>query len=103
MAKDAQGFDNYASFISSRCHDENLLHFDPSGVATVVEYGAWLVDNQEKLSARFSDVADIVREASYWARKTDRPAVSAEHVQRAIEEKCYRSSLIEERIRKKGT
>ncbi len=99
MARDAQGFNNYASFISSRCHDENLLHFDPSGVANVVEYGAWLVDNQEKLSARFSDVADIVREASYWARSAGRAAVSAEHVQRAVEEKCYRSSLIEERIR----
>jgi len=64
-----------------------------------VEYGAWLVDSQEKLSARFSDVADIVREASYWARKAGKSAVSAEHVQQAIDEKCYRSSLIEERIR----
>jgi predicted ATP-dependent protease len=99
MARDTQGFNNYASFISSRCHDENLLHFDPSGVAKVVEYGAWLVDNQEKLSARFSDVADIVREASYWARNVGRNAVSADHVQRAIDEKCYRSNLIEERIR----
>ena len=99
MARDAQGFHNYASFISSRCQDENLLHFDPSGVAKVVEYGAWLVDNQEKLSARFSDVADIIREASYWARAAERNVVSAEHIQRAIDEKCYRSSLIEERIR----
>jgi predicted ATP-dependent protease len=99
MARDAQGFHNYASFISSRCNDENLLHFDPSGVAKVVEHGAWLVDNQGKLSARFSDVADIVREASYWARNAGLSVVSAGHVQRAIEEKCYRSSLIEERIR----
>ena len=99
MAKDARGFNNYASFISSRCYDENLLHFDPSGTAKVVEYGAWLVDNQEKLSARFSDVADIVREASYWARNMGADAVSAEHVQQAIDEKCYRSNLIEERIR----
>jgi predicted ATP-dependent protease len=98
MARDAQGFNNYASFISSRCHDENLMHFDPSGAAKVVEYGAWLVDNQEKLSARFSDIADIVREASYWARTMNRNVVSGEHVQRAIDEKSYRSSLIEERI-----
>ncbi|MBP1622426.1 MAG: peptidase lon-like protein [Acidobacteria bacterium] len=99
MPRDAQGYQNYASFINSRCNDEGLLHFDPSGVAEVVEYGAWLVDNQEKLSARFSDVADIVREASYWARNAGRGVVSAEHVQKAVDEKCYRSSLIEERIR----
>jgi predicted ATP-dependent protease len=99
MTRDARAFDNYASFIGSRCRDEGLLHFDPSGVARVVEYGAWLVDNQQKLSSRFSDVADIVREASYWARKAGSEAVSAEHVQHAFEEKYYRSSLTEERIR----
>lgn len=99
MTRDAQGFQNYAAFIGSRCDDEGLLHFDPSGVARVVEYGAWLVDNHQKLSARFSDVADIVREASYWARKEGKELVSAEHVQRAVEEKAYRSSLIQEKIR----
>jgi predicted ATP-dependent protease len=99
MARDKQGFDNYAAFIGSRCCDEGLLHFDPSGVSEVIEYGAWLVDNNEKLSARFSDVADIVREASYWARSSGQKAVSAAHVQRAVEEKAYRSCLIEERMR----
>jgi predicted ATP-dependent protease len=99
MTRDARAFENYASFISSRCQDEGLLHFDPSGVAQIVEYGAWLVDDQQKLSARFSDVADIVREASYWAKKTGRKTVSAAHVKRAMEEKYYRSNLIEEKIR----
>jgi predicted ATP-dependent protease len=99
MTRDARAFNNYAAFISSRCKDEGLLHFDPSGVAQVVEYGAWLVDDQQKLSARFSDVADIVREASYWAKKAGRKTVSDVHVKRAMEEKYYRSNLIEEKIR----
>jgi lon-related putative ATP-dependent protease len=99
MKKDDQALRNYASFIASRCHDEGLLHFDPSGVAEVIEYGAWLVDHQQRLSARFSDVADIVREASYWAREADANLVSAIHVKRAVEEKCYRSNLVEERLR----
>ena len=99
MERDERAFSDYASFISSRCQDEGLLHFDPSGVAEVVEHGAWLVDNRQKLSARFSDLADIVREAEYWARRTGDPAVTAAHVRRAVEERYYRSSLIEERIR----
>jgi lon-related putative ATP-dependent protease len=99
VARSAKTFDNYASFISSRCYDEGLLHFDPSAVAQVVEYGAWLVDDQQKLSARFSDLADIIREAGYWARNAGKEIVSAEHVQKAVEEKCFRSSLVEEKIR----
>ncbi len=99
MGKNEEALHNYASFIASRCHDEGLLHFDPSGVAEVIEYGAWLVDDQDKLSARFSDVADIIREASYWAREAGGDVVSAAHVKRAVEEKCYRSNLVEERLR----
>jgi predicted ATP-dependent protease len=99
MIRNPEALNSYASFIGSRCNDEGLLHFDSSGVARTVEYGAWLVDNQEKLSARFSDLADIIREASYWAGKSGAEIVSAAHVQQAVEEKWYRSSLIEERIR----
>jgi lon-related putative ATP-dependent protease len=99
MDRDAEALQNYALFISSRCHDEKLLHFDPAGVAKVVEYGARLVDDQEMLSARFSDVADIVREASYWARKENAPVASAQHVHRAETEKYFRSNLVEDRLR----
>jgi lon-related putative ATP-dependent protease len=99
MDRDTKALQSYASFISNRCHHENLLHYDPSGVAEVIEYGSRLVDDQKKLSSRFSDVADIVREASYWASQEGREFVSAEHVRRAIEEKYYRSNLIEERLR----
>jgi predicted ATP-dependent protease len=99
VARSSQSLNNYAAFISSRCFDEGLLHFDRSAVAQIVEYGAWLVDDQEKVSARFSDIADIVREASYWARYAGRDVVSGSDVQKAVDEKCYRSSLIEEHMR----
>jgi predicted ATP-dependent protease len=99
MDRDTKSLESYTSFISNRCHHESLLHFDPSGVAEVIEYGARLVDDQKRLSSRFSDVADIVREASYWAAHEGQTVVSGPHVRRAMEEKYFRSSLIEERIR----
>jgi predicted ATP-dependent protease len=99
MSRNVDALKEYAAFIGSRCRDEGLQHFDPSGVARVVEYGARLVDDQDKLSARFSDVADIVREASYWAKKESSAIVSSRHVHRAEEEKYFRSNLVEERLR----
>jgi predicted ATP-dependent protease len=99
MARDEKALHGYAAFIATRCHHEGLLHFDPSGVAAVIEYGARLVDAQNKLSARFSDVADIVREASYWARYGGQERVSSAQVAWAIDEKYFRSNLVEERIR----
>ena len=99
MQRNEESLQGYAMFISDRCHLEGLIHFDPSGVAEVVEYGARLVDDQERLSARFSDLADIVREASYWAREEGAATVSASHVMRAEAEKYFRSNLIEVRLR----
>ena len=99
MNREPKALQSYASFISNRCHHENLLHFDPSGVAEVIEHGARLVDDQEKLSSRFSDVADIVREASYWATKDGKTIVSGAHVRSALQEKYFRSNQVEERIR----
>jgi len=88
----------YACFISAYCQQEGLRHFDPSGAARVVEYGAWLVEDQEKLSTRFSDIVDLLIEANYWAEKNGSDLVTGEHVERAIEEKAFRLNLIEKRI-----
>lgn len=99
MPRDRDDIIKYASFISTRCKEENLRHFDRTGVAKVVEYGARLAEHQDKLSAKFFNIADIVREADYWASKDRSPYVTGAHVEKALEEKIYRSNKIEEKIR----
>ena len=94
-----ENLQKYALFIAARCKEENLLHFDPSGVAQVVEYGARLAEDQEKLTTRFADIADLIREASYWAKREQHSLVTAEDVQKAAAERTYRSNRVEERLR----
>ncbi|NJC95747.1 MAG: ATP-dependent protease [Anaerolineales bacterium] len=89
---------DYASFVSNLCRMENLTHLDPSGLARVVEHGSRLAEDQGKLSTRFGEIADVIREASYYARRDKAELVTAAHVGRAIEERFYRSALIQERI-----
>ena len=48
---------------------------------------------------RFSDVADILREASYWASKSGSAVVNDGHVEKAIDERVFRTNRIEERMR----
>lgn len=90
---------DYARFIATRCADEGLPHFTRDAVAKVAEYGAWLVEDQRKLSTRFALIADIVSEAAYWAQRSGHDLVHAEDVERAVREKRYRSSQPEERVR----
>jgi predicted ATP-dependent protease len=90
---------SFACFISDYCNREKLRHFDSRGVARVIEQCARAVDDQEKLSTRFSDMVDLLIEADYWAGKEKAALVSAEHVERAVVEKAFRLNLIETRLR----
>ena len=88
----------FACFIRDYCNREKLRHFDPSGVAKIIEQCARAVEDQDKLSTRFSDVADLLIESDYWAGKENAQLVSAKHVEQAVIEKTFRLNLIEERL-----
>jgi len=98
MNRDTAKVGKYAAFIKERCEEEGLRHFDRNAVAKVVEYGSRLTEDQDKLSACFMYIADILREADYWARRDNGEYVDDIHVEKAIREKIYRSNMIEERI-----
>ncbi len=87
----------YAAFISRRVREGGLRHFDREAMARVIEYGAWLREDQRKLSSRLRDIADLVSEAHYWASKAGHDLVQAADVEQAIARRKYRSNLIEER------
>jgi lon-related putative ATP-dependent protease len=98
MERTPEAVEKYAAFIASCREDEELLPFDREGVARVVEYGSRLASHQFKLSTRFNDIADLLREADYWARKEGSPVVSGFHVIQAQDEKIYRSNKIEDML-----
>jgi lon-related putative ATP-dependent protease len=88
----------YAHFIANMVKSDGLLPFDRSAVAGIVEHASRLVEKKNKLSLRFSDLSDLVRESSYWASQAGSTAVLGEHVDKALNEKIYRANLIDERI-----
>ncbi len=98
MPRTDENIADYSSLVSTICEMENLHHLDSSALARVVEHGSRIVEDQTKLSTHFGEIADVVREASYYASLENAELVTAEHVRRAIEERFYRSSLIQERI-----
>jgi lon-related putative ATP-dependent protease len=89
---------SYAQLLKQQCDEKGLRHFAPSGVARMVEYGAELAGDQEKLSTKFADICDLASEASFYASQNGNTFVTREDVQKAIDEKIYRSNRIEQRI-----
>ncbi len=96
--KDDETVLEYAQFIKKICEEDKLTPFDKNGMAALIEYGIRLAGKQKKISTRFHILADVIREASHWAKKDKNKHVGREHVLQAIEERFERVSLIEDKI-----
>ncbi len=94
-----ENMNSYATFIAHCQREEKLLPLDRSGVAKIIEFGSRFADQQNKLSVKFSDILDLLRESNYWALKADSKIIIAEHVSRAVTEGINRVNRVEERIR----
>lgn len=87
-----------ARFISAFCNKEGIPHFDRTGVAEVVNYCSWLVQDQTKLTTRFSEIVNILGEAGTWASIQNSDIVTGLHVKKAIREKMKRSNKYDEEL-----
>ena len=84
-----------AQFLCKLCNEEKLRHFDKTGLAAILEYSSRLAENQEKLSLLFGKIANIAREANYWAKLENNRYITRENVEKALEEMEYRNDIIE--------
>jgi len=98
MRNEEKSISSYLSFVKTLCEREQLITFDTSALCEVVEYGVRLAGRQNKLSTRFSILADVLREANYWAGREHSPRVTGGHVRKAIDERIERVKLVEEKI-----
>lgn len=96
MPRTIESEQHYASFIATRCHEENLPHFSSEAVGQVVDFGSRLISDQRRLSTSFGDILPLIREAAFFARKNGRDTVYATDVAEAIREQEYRNNEIEE-------
>lgn len=97
MKKD--NMDDFFSFICGFCGKEGLKQLDKDAVAKVIEYSSRIAEDKEKLSAHFGEIADILREADFWASQENAEKISARHIKRTLDAVRYRSNLIEEKMR----
>lgn len=96
--KDEKTILSYVPFIKKITDEDKLSPFDRNGIVALIEYGTRLAGRQKKLSTRFHNIADVIREASYWAQKDNKKLVGRKHVEKAVEERFERVSLIDDKI-----
>ncbi|MFM2094055.1 MAG: hypothetical protein RIS70_1179 [Planctomycetota bacterium] len=88
----------YARFVATLAQREKLRPVTRDAVALVIEHGARLAEDSERLSLHTRTLADLLREADYWASEEDSDAIEVGHIKHAIEQQRYRLDRIRERI-----
>jgi lon-related putative ATP-dependent protease len=86
----------YARLVATLVRREKLRPFTAAAVARVIEHSARMVEDSDKLSARFAYILDWLREADYWAGEAGAADVDAAHVERAIAARIRRSDHLRE-------
>ena len=87
----------YAQLVASVVRQHGLHHIDAAGTARIIEEGARLASDREKLSIEIGKLADIIREADFWAGEADRDLITRADVTRAIEERIQRRDRLRDR------
>ncbi|MGI9426254.1 MAG: AAA family ATPase, partial [Hyphomicrobiaceae bacterium] len=87
----------YSRLITSIVAKHELKHVDAGGVARLIEEGSRLADDRDKLSIEIGRIADIVREADFWAAENGHSEIKQEDVARAINEHIQRSDRMRDR------
>lgn len=89
---------NLARFVAKICIEESLPHFTTTGVAALAEVSCEFSGKHNWQSLRFSALADVIRESSFYARKSGKKNVMREHVEKAMHLRKWRNNLLDEKI-----
>ena len=79
-----------ARFVHTFCEQEELPPLDKTAMARLVEYASRLAGDKEKISNRFTELAEITGEAGTWAKLSKSKVVTEEFINKALEERIER-------------
>ncbi|MDP4117096.1 MAG: AAA family ATPase [Bacteroidota bacterium] len=88
----------YARVIKKMIKEEDLLDFDKSAIAYLIELSARFAGQKNKLTTRFSMIADLAREATFWAKAGKYKIVKAKHIREAYEAAKERHGMLETKV-----
>lgn len=98
MVRTDEANEAYAQLIAGIASRDELKPFDRTAVARLLEHAARQAADKERLSTHMQTVADLMREADFWAGEAGRELVTAGDVQAALDAAEYRAGRVRERM-----
>ena len=98
MKKTPEHLQEFSALVAAYCKDEKLMPIHKTGIARLIEYAQELTGHQQKLTLQLKEVLDIAKEANFWAQSNTHEVIFGSDIEKAIQEKTYRSDLPEEKM-----
>jgi len=98
MERSDENVENLARWLASIIRKEKLRHLDAGGLARLMEESARHQGDSERLSSDIERLADLVREAHYWAGQGGNTLIGAADVQKAIDSRIRRGGRIRDHM-----
>jgi len=98
VGRNSESHQAYARLVATLVRKDKLRPFDGGAVARVVEQGARMAGDAEKLTTRVQGIADLLRESDHWAAEEGRSVVTNQDVQRSVDAQIRRSDRVRQRV-----
>lgn len=99
LPRTPESIEGMAQLLKTRTSEEGLAPLTAAAVARVLTYSARLAEHQHRLSARISDIFQLVAEADFIRQLANDPLTDTGHIERALRAKETRTGRVSARIR----
>lgn len=87
-------------FVKKYCDDNKLLPIDKMAMRELLEYSVRLAERQDKMTARFGLICDILEEANTWANLDKANTITQEYIIKATKKRVERVNIYAKKYNK---
>lgn len=99
LPRTLDSIESMAQLLKTRTSEEGLAPLTAAAVARVLTHSARLAEHQQRLSARISDIFQLVAEADFTRQLANDSLIDTAHIERALQAKETRTGRVSARIR----
>lgn len=95
--RNTENINKLARFVHNFAEREGCLPLDKEAMAKVVEFTSRLTEDKEKLSTHFSEIGEVISEASTWAKLSRKKVITKEFIDKTLSERIDRIKKYDEK------
>lgn len=98
LQRDEENHMLYARMIGTIAKRHELMALTPQATSRVIEQRSREVEDSKKFSTHLRTLADLLKEADFWAKKSDHTLIEAEDIEKALKTQIERMNRVQMKI-----